>query len=65
MTVRTDSYYDNPPQKKTAIFFNERFMAARHERKDTVERKVSTHFLVSGKDPSLDDIGVSRDTVFQ
>ena len=27
---RTDSYYDSPPPK-TAILFNERFMATRHE----------------------------------
>ena len=32
--------------------------------KDTIERNVSTYFLVR-KGLSIDDIGVSRDTVFQ
>ena len=32
--------------------------------KDTVENKVSTYFIVC-KGLSVDDVGVSRDTVFQ
>ena len=32
---------------------------------DTIENKVSIYFLVVCKGLSIDDVGVSRDTVFQ
>ena len=56
----TDSTIAPPPEP--AVFFNERFMAARH--KDTIENTVSMYFLVC-KGLSIDDAGVSRNTVFQ
>ena len=39
-------------------------MAARHTRKDTIEKKLSIYFLVC-KGLTIDDVRVARGTVFQ
>ena len=51
-----------PPQKPL-IFFNERFMAARHE-EGCYENNISMCSLVC-KEISEDDVGVARGTVSQ
>ena len=58
-----DCFYDSPPPK------NQRFSITNvswllDTRKDAIESKVSIYFLVC-KGLSVDDVGVSRDTVFQ
>ena len=50
------------PPPKSAISFNERFMAARHE-EDCYEIKVSIYFLVRNG-LSNNDVGVARTTVY-
>ena len=56
-----------PPQNQR-FFFKERFMAARHKERYTIENKVSVYFLVC-EGLSIDDVGegveghrISRDT---
>ena len=50
-----------PPKKKPVIFFDERFMAARHE-EGCHGKTIFTYFPVC-KGLSNDDIGVARGTV--
>ena len=52
------------PPKKNQRFSSTNVSGLLDTRKDTVERKISTCFLVC-KGLSIDDVGVSRDTVFQ
>ena len=48
------------------IFFNERFMAARRHKQGSMQLKIKhPYILFVCKGLSIDDIGVSRDTVFQ
>ena len=68
----TDSTIAPPPKKKTAIFFNEHFAAARHK-----ERCYENNIFIPGTSyiffvregllplvPSTGDVGVARGTVF-
>ena len=61
---KTDSATASP--KKTAVFFNERFMAVRHE-EGFYEKKdlhISSCVFMFAKD-SNDDVGVARSAEFQ
>ena len=62
--LATDSYYDSPP-KKPAIFFNERFMAARHKERMQLKTNYPYVFLCAKAYRSMTSGRVSRDTVFQ
>ena len=55
----SDWFYDSPPPPNSAIFVNERFMAAR-----CYEKHIFTCYLVY-KGLSNGDVGVVRATIFQ
>ena len=60
--VWNDRFYDSPPPK-AAVFFNERFVAARYE-EGCYEKYFFTYVLVRGG-LSIDDVGVAKGTVFR
>ena len=60
--LRTGSTIAPPPQNQRFSLTN--VSGLLDTRKDTLETKVSTYFLVC-KGLSIDDVGMSRDTVFQ
>ena len=62
-TIMYDWFNDSPP--KTSDFLQRTNVSCPLDaRKDTIENKVSIHFLVC-RGLSIDEVGVSRDTVFQ
>ena len=63
---KTDSAIAPPPKNQRFCLTNVSWLL--DTRKDTVEAEVPIHFLVCkglAKGLSIDDVGVSRDTVFQ
>ena len=58
----TDSYYDSPPKNQRFSLTNISWLLA--TRKDTTDNRESIYFVVC-KSLSINDVGVSRDTVFQ
>ena len=56
-----DWFYHSPPQNQRFPLANVSWLL--DTRKDKIENKVSTYFLVC-KGLSIDGVGVSRDTVF-
>ena len=65
----SDSTIAPPPRKKKAIFFNRTFQGySTQQGRDALlgQKNVSIHFpVLFCKGISIDDVGVSRDTVFQ
>ena len=63
----SDSTIATPLQKKTVIVFNERFMAARHEKEDAKNKAhpQASMFLFAKKGLSNDDVGLAGGTVFE
>ena len=57
-----DRFYDSPPQNQRLSSTNVSGMLG--TRKDTIDTKVSTYLLVC-KGLPIDDVGVSRDTMFR
>ena len=51
--------------QKTAIVFNERFMALLYTRKDAMKNESSHIYFLIGKGLSNDGVGVGRGTVIQ
>ena len=51
--------------KKPAIFFNERFVAARHEEGRYEQKKKSFTYSLACKRSSKNEVGVARGIVFQ
>ena len=60
--LRNDSYHDSPPRNQRFCLTNVSWLL--DTRRDTIEKDVSIYFLVC-KDVSIDDVGVSRDIVYQ
>ena len=58
----TGSYYDSPPRNQRFSLTNVSWLL--DTRKDTIENEVFIYFLMR-QGLSIDDVGVSRDTVFQ
>ena len=61
---KSSQFYDSPPENQRFSLTNVSSSGLLDARKDTIEKKVSIYFLVC-EGLSIDDVGVSRDTVFQ
>ena len=60
----TDSYYDSPPPIPST-FFNERFMASRHQKGCDKKKHLLEFFLFARKGLSNDGVGVAKGVVLQ